>query len=118
MADQFDRMLAEALAPEAGGPDRLFVARVQARVALDERLRAERRSVLRQLGIEVAALAAVAGAILWLTRAAPVAGFFAESPEVGLTALLSAFALLVLLFSRQTVEQSARKVDLRPISRL
>jgi anti-sigma factor RsiW len=116
MADEFDRILGEALAPDAREADRLFVARVQARVALDERLRAERRSAFRQLGMEVIALGAVAAALLWLMRAAPVAGFFAESPEIALTLLLSVFALLVVLFSRQTVEQSARKVELPPIS--
>ncbi|HEX6604617.1 MAG TPA: hypothetical protein VF027_07035 [Sphingomicrobium sp.] len=100
MADEFDLMLGSALSPNGREPDRLFVARVQARVALDERLRAERRFAIRQLGIEVLALAAVAAALLWLMRAAPIASFFAGSPEIALTALLALFASLVLLFSR------------------
>ena len=38
MADPFDSFLSEALAPPARDPDRQFVARVQARVALEARL--------------------------------------------------------------------------------
>ena len=44
MADEFERMLSEALAPEARDPDRLFVARVQAGIAIEQRFAAERRA--------------------------------------------------------------------------
>jgi hypothetical protein len=97
MADEFERMLSEALAPEARDPDRLFVARVQAGIALDERFAAERRSGLRQLGAEVLGLAAIAGGLLWLGRSEPISGFFAESPAIALAAVIAAFTLAVLV---------------------
>jgi hypothetical protein len=116
MADEFDRFLSDALAPEERDVDRTFVSRVQARIALDECLRAERRSVLRRLGAELLAIGAVAVALLWLGRAETVAGFFADSPAMALTSLLSAFAFLVFLFSSRTSGASPRQVELRLIS--
>lgn len=116
MADEFDDFLAEALAPEQRQADRRFVALVQARIALDESLRAERRSIVSRLGGELLAVGTVALALLWLGRADPIAGFFAESPAAALTFLLSGFAFLVFLFSSRTVGASARKVDFSPIS--
>jgi hypothetical protein len=98
MADAFDRILSDALAPDEREADRRFVAQVQARIALDERFAAERRSGLRQLGVEVLGLAAIAGALVWLGRAAPVASFFAESPAVALAAVLAMFGLAVAVF--------------------
>ncbi|HEX4762609.1 MAG TPA: hypothetical protein VFU87_07435 [Sphingomicrobium sp.] len=118
MTDDFDRFLREALAPERRDPDRRFVARVQARIALDRYLKAERRGLLRRLGAELLALLAVAAGLLWLGRAAPVAGFFAESPGVALAALLSGFALLVLLVSRPANEPTVQRVEWRPTSNL
>ena len=99
MADEFDRFLAAALAPEERAPDRRFVARVQAAILLEERLAAQRSSVLRGLATQLVALAAVAAALWWLGRAAPVAGWFGESPALGLGVLLTGFACLVGLFS-------------------
>ena len=110
VTDQFDRFLAEALAPEAREPDRIFVARVQAGIALERQLRAERRSLFRRVGVETIAIAAVALALLWLGRAPPVAGFVTDSPAIALVGLLSVFSLLVLLFSRQTDEPRLSKV--------
>jgi hypothetical protein len=118
MADEFDRFLAQALAPDEREPDRLFAAKVKARIALDQRLRAERRAIFHRLGMEVAALMVVALGLAWAGRAAPVAGLFADSPAVALALLLAAFALLVLLFSRPTDEPSVQKVELRPISNI
>lgn len=109
MADEFERFLASALAPEQRDADRRFVARVQARIALDERMRAGRKAAVRQLLSEVLALAAVAAALLWLSRAARVGEFFSDSPAAALGALLTAFALLAVLFSSQKVTKVAAK---------
>ncbi len=111
MTDDFDRFLEQALAPDERDADRLFVARVKARIALDQRLRAERRSIFRRLGVEMLALAAVALGLVSVGRAAPVAGFFAESPAGALAALLTAFALLVLLFSRPADVPSVQNIE-------
>jgi hypothetical protein len=99
MADEFDRFLAAALAPEERTPDRRFVARVQSAILLEERLAAQRSSVVRDLVRQLVALAAVAAALWWLGRAAPVASWFGESPALGLGILLTGFACLVGLFS-------------------
>ena len=111
MADQFDAFLARELAPAPRPADRRFVARVSARILLDQRLRAERRAIVHRLGLQVLALAAVAVALAWLTRAAPVAAFFAESPAAGLAGLLAAFGLLAALFSFEAGPPSRRKVN-------
>lgn len=110
MADEFDRFLASALAPEERLPDRNFVARVQAAILLEERLAAERSSLTRGLITQLVALAAVAAALWWIGREDPVAGLFSESPALGLAILLTGFACLVGLFSRRS---DARTVPFR-----
>ena len=99
MADSFDRFLGRALAPEERAPDRRFVALVQARIALDERLAAQRRELVGSLLRQLAALVSVAAATWWLGRAALVAEWFGRSPATGLVALLAGFGLIVALFS-------------------
>ena len=100
MADEFDRFLAEALAPEPREADRACVARVHGGIALDRQLRAERKALLRRFGVEMLGVAAIAAALLWLAREAPVAELAAGSPAAALAGLLLAFSLLLLLFSR------------------
>jgi len=97
MADEFDTFLARALAPQDRDPDRAFVVRVSAAVALDERMRMERRSIIRQLGAQVVGLMAVAVAVLVVSRSPEVALFFTESRPIALAGLLGIFALLVVL---------------------
>jgi len=101
MADEFESFLSARLAPGEGAPDRRFVSRVQAHIAVEDRLAADRRSVIRRLGLELLGLAAVAAALWWLGRAAPIADLAAESPAVALIALLSIFALVVAALSLQ-----------------
>ena len=116
MADDFELYLAQALAPEEREPDRAFVRHVQAQVALDRRFRAERRAILRQLGLEAVGLGAITGGLLWLGRAAPVADFFSDSPALALAGLLSGFALLLLLFRHQTGTANSPQMEFQPIS--
>jgi hypothetical protein len=100
MADEFDDFLAQALGPAEREADRLFVARVQSRIRLNEQLRAERRRMLSMLAIQVLGIAAIAAAVFWLLRSPELAEFAAESPAILLTMLLAAFSFAVLLFSR------------------
>lgn len=99
MADDFDRFLSEALAPPARDPDRAFVRRVQARVALEERLRSEQADQLRRLALQLVALAAVAVGLLWLTKAPDIAAFASDSPATALAAFLAGFTFLVALLA-------------------
>ena len=99
MADEFERFLAAALAPEERAPDRQFVARVQAAILLEQRLAAQRSSLIRDLVRQIVAVAAVAAGLWWLGRAAPVASWFGESPAVGLAILVISFVCLVGLLS-------------------
>jgi uncharacterized membrane protein len=118
MSDNFDRFLAEALAPKPRDPDREFVARVQAHIRLEDYLRGQRRSAFRRLAVESLGLLFVAAGLIWLGRAEPVAGFFADSPGVALAGLLCGFGLLVALFSSQTSETSRSQVEFQPISNI
>ena len=118
MTDPFDRFLTDALAPDERDPDREFVARVQAHIRLEEYLRGHRHSALRRLAVESLGLLFVAAGLIWLGRAEPVAGFFADSPGLALAGLLSGFGLLVFLFSSQTSGANGSQVELRPISNI
>ena len=99
MADGFDAFLAAALAPAEHPGDRTFVARVEAAIVLEERLAAQRRLLLTELGQQLVAVAAVGFALWWIGRAEPVASRFAQSPALGLAILLTGFGLLVALMS-------------------
>jgi hypothetical protein len=99
MADEFDAFLVVALAPEQRGPDRAFVARVQAGIRLDEQLRAERRSMVSTLAVQFLGIAAIAAAIVWLLRSPEIGAFASESPAFLLLILLVAFSFVIMLFS-------------------
>lgn len=102
MADDFDDILAQAIALPEREPDRAFVARVQSQIRLDEQLRAERRSMFSRLAIQFLGIAAIAAGVFWLLRSPEIAAFAAESPAILLAALLVAFSFVVLLFSTET----------------
>ena len=108
MADEFDRFLESALAPPDRLPDRKFVMRVQARIALEERLAARHSALVRDLLTQLIALAAVAAGLWWIGRAAPVANWFSQSPAAGLAILLALFGLLVLLLGRRSAGSGIR----------
>ena len=99
MADEFDLFLAHSLAPAERLPDRRFVARVQARILLEEQLVRERRALIAALAKQIVALIAVAAAIWVIASAAPVADLFAQSPALALAILLVAFSFVVAMFS-------------------
>jgi hypothetical protein len=96
VADDFDERLASALSPPERFPDRNFVARVQARIALEDQLAEERRTLIMSLASQVAALLAVTAGIALVARAPFLAGLFAESPGIGLAILLMLFSFVVL----------------------
>jgi hypothetical protein len=99
MADEFDRFLAAGLAVPERDPDRGFVRIVQARIALEQRLAAERSALLRGLAVQVGALAALAAGMLLIARAPAVADFTAQSPAVALAGLLAGFSLWIALIA-------------------
>jgi hypothetical protein len=100
MTDGFHDFLKSELAPPDRAPDRSFVTRVQAAIALEERLAAHRSSLVRGLVKQLVALAGIAAGLSWVGKAAPVASWFAGSPAVGLTVLLAAFAFVIVLLGR------------------
>ena len=110
MADEFDIFLEGALAPEERDEDHKFVARVQAAIRIEERLKLERRAMLRNLALQLLALAAVAAAALWIGRAPAVAAITADSPWLAALILLTVFGVLVALLSARgaTETTSAR----------
>ena len=104
----FDRFLEAALAPPERLPDRRFVAGVQARIALEDRLARERAALIGALAKQLAALLAVAGGLWVLGRAAPVASFGAQSPAVALLVLIGAFGCAAALFAQPASGSVAR----------
>jgi hypothetical protein len=73
---------------------------VQAVIALEERLAAQRRAMTGALARQLLGVLAVGGAAVWIARAAPVASWFEQSPAAALAVLLIGFGSLVVLFSR------------------
>lgn len=98
--DEFDALLAGALAPPRRAPDPAFVARVDAAVAEAERFRAWRRRALRRLGSEALVLLALAGAAATLARAPAMAEAMTGAP-LALPAALGAVLLGWLALSPQ-----------------
>ena len=95
----FDDFLRESLAPEERGPDRLFVARVQAQVRVDELLAARRRATARRLARDLLGIAAIAAGLVVLAESPAATEFASHSPEILVAGLLVAFGSVVGLFS-------------------
>lgn len=106
MADDFDSFLAAALAPEKRDPDRGFTLKVNARIALENRLQAQRKAMMRELGLQAVAVLAVAGGLIWLLRADLFSDLAAVSPPLTLAVLLAIFGLLVALVARPSSDLS------------
>ena len=97
MADEFNRLLASAIAPPDRGPDRHFVAAVQARILIEDRMAAERWALVVNLIKQLLALLAVTASVLVITRAEPVESWLVQDPAMGLGILLAVFAFAVAL---------------------
>ena len=100
MTDPFERFLSSSLASAERLPDRRFVAGVQARILLEDRLARERRALVINLLKQLVALLSVGAAVWSLVHAAPIADQVRQFPATGLAVLLISFALLVGLFTR------------------
>ena len=97
--NDFDQFLRDTLGPQDRHPDRLFVARVQAQVRLDERLSARRRAIGLRLLLDSLGVAAIAAGLVVLAESPAVSELAAGSPEIFVAGLLAAFGSVVLLFS-------------------
>jgi hypothetical protein len=95
-----DRLLREALAPPERASDRAFVVRVERAVAEAERYRRWRAALLRQLGGEAMALAAVAGSLLVIAQAPAVRDALDSAPGLAWSALLALLLFWMLLRGR------------------
>ena len=115
MADDFDRFLADSLAPPKRGADWAFVRLVQARIVLDDRLSAERRALLSGLLLKILALAAFAAGLLWVGRSPDVTGLAADSPAILLALLLGGFGFLVLLLSVDKADAGGLRQQFAPL---
>lgn len=110
MAEDFDRLLASALTPPERIPDRRFVAGVQARIALEEQLAQDRRSVWTAFWKQFLGVGAVAAGLGVVSRTAPVAGLAEEFPALALASLLAAFAFVLLVVSRASPQSLAARL--------
>ena len=100
MTDPFDSFLVAALAPQGRAPDRAFTLRVNAAIAVEDRLRAERRLALRELGLQVVGVFSVAAALVGMLQSEAIAELAGGYPPLTLGGLLVLFALLLGLLSR------------------
>ena len=99
MADEFDAILKRVLAPEDRAADRSFIARVQASIVWEERLQAERAALKAGLIRQIAAVASLALALLWLARSPDMSRVFSDSPAIALGVLIALFGLLIVVLS-------------------
>ena len=99
MADDFDLFPKQALTPETRDADRAFVARVQAGIVLEARIRAERAAIRAGLVRQIGAVLALAGALLWLSRSPDLTGVISDSPAVILGVLIALFSLLIVVLT-------------------
>ena len=99
MTDEFERFLRGSLAPPERLPDRSFVASMQARIALEERLDRQRRQLVAGLLSQLAGLAAIAAGLIVLSRSPGALELASDSPQIFLAGLLAAFGCVVALFS-------------------
>ena len=100
--NQFDRFLADALAPREGLPDQTFVDRVRQQVRLDEALRARRARMFHRLGVEVLSLVAIGCGLAAIGSSSVVAEFALEVPHIALAGVLVIFVAWVPLVASQT----------------
>jgi hypothetical protein len=97
---EFDALLHTALAPPERPIDAGFVARVDRAVAEGERYRRRRASLLRQLGSEALAVAALGASLVYVAQAPAVQSALATTPELVWPALLSLLLLWILMRGR------------------
>ena len=102
MADDFDRLLAEALSPPERDADRVFVSQVQTQIAIEERFAMQRRSLCSGLAQQLAALLAIGAGAWWLGTSAPIAAWASESPATALAIMLALFMFVAALFTLRT----------------
>ena len=112
MADPFESLLAEALAPPERAPDRSFVRAVQTRIALEDQLDRQRRRLLSRLGFQVLALAAVAAGVLLLARAPELAESAAESPGLALAILVGGFSFVIAILASAPAARRASRAHI------
>jgi hypothetical protein len=104
MSDDFDRLLAEALAPEPG-TDRRFVSAVTRRIAAEEVFARSRRALLRDLARELAAVAVLATALVVL--AGVMGGSAPEALLAGAILLFGLWLTVTLSGGRQSEDRLA-----------
>ena len=106
----FDAFLAAALAPAERDEDHAFVARVQQQIRIEDARRLARAAPFERLAVEIAALAAVAAAPLWLAGSADVSAAAAESPAPVLGGLIVLFMSLVWLMAPAAGGSNSRRI--------
>ena len=97
---QFDRFLAEALAPPGRSPDPRFVERVQQHIRLDELRRANRARLLERLGIELLSLVAIACGLAAIGASSEIAESVRQAPHLALPATMFVLGVWVTLVAR------------------
>ena len=100
MAEAFESFLSEVLAPPTRDPDRAFVAKVQARMALEQGMEAQRRALFGKFFRDLLGIAAVAAGLIVMGGSPELLAFASESPGAVLAIVAILFSFLLLVIGR------------------
>ena len=100
--DEFDRFLAQSLAPPERMPDPKFVGRVGQQIRLDELRRRSRAKMFERLGIELLSVIAVGCGLMAVGGGSDIADSAGHVPALALAGMAILFAFWVTVVSRPT----------------
>ena len=100
-SEDFDRFLAQSLAPPNRVPDQQFLARVSQQVLVDKLQRRARTKMFERLGVELLSILAVGAGLVAVGAGTNIADSAGNTPAVALLGMLILFAAWVTLVSRK-----------------
>ena len=100
-SDEFDRFLAQSLAPPNRVPDQQFMARVSQQIRLDKLRRRARAKMFQRLGVELLSIIAVGAGLLAAGAGTNIADSTGNVPAAALVGMVILFGFWVTLVSRQ-----------------
>ena len=100
-SDEFDRFLAQSLAPPNRVPDKQFLARVSQQIVLDKLHRRARAKMFERLGVELLSIVAVGAGLIAVGAGTNIADSAGAVPAVALAGMVILFGFWVTLVSRQ-----------------
>ncbi len=100
--DEFDRFLAQSLAPPERMPDGKFIGRVGQQIRLEKLRRRSRAKMFERLSIELLSVIAVGCGLMAVGAGSNIADSAGNVPAVALAGMAILFAFWVTVVSRPT----------------